>query len=229
MHERNEDVQHWIISRNDWLRSLAIGLGILLVFGGNACEGCAEEIPAAKFPTPFERGDGWDTATYKDGMKYYSELAAASEQVTIHSMGKTDSGYPLSVVLITDQNHIAPDEVSKDPRTVLLINNAIHPGESDGVDASMAFARDLVCNGEAYDKLLKDVIVAIIPFYNIGGALNRNSSTRANQNGPREYGFRGNGRNYDLNRDFLKCDTRNAKSFAEIFQLLDPDFFIVQC
>ena len=226
MHERNEDVQHWIISRNDWLRSLAIGLGVLLVFGGNACEGCAEEIPAAKFPTPFERGDGWDTATYKDGMKYYSELAAASKQVTIHSMGKTDSGYPLSVVLITDQNHIAPDEVNKDPRTVLLINNAIHPGESDGVDASMAFARDLVCDGEAYDKLLKDVIVAIIPFYNIGGALNRNSGTRANQNGPREYGFRGNGRNYDLNRDFLKCDTRNAKSFAEIFQLLDPDFFI---
>lgn len=218
-------MQNWLISRDFWL-PLAFGLGTLLIDCGSAGKGCAEDLAASQFPTPFERGDGWDTATYKDGMKYYAELAATSQQVTIHSMGKTDSGYPLRVVLITNQNHIALEEVSNDPRTVLLINNAIHPGESDGVDASMAFARDLVCNRKAYDKLLQEVIVAIIPFYNIGGALNRNSGTRANQNGPREYGFRGNGRNYDLNRDFLKCDTRNAQSFAEIFQLLDPDFFI---
>ena len=70
------------------------------------------------------------------------------------------------------------------------------------------------------------MIVAIIPLYNIGGALNRNSGTRANQNGPREYGFRGNARNYDLNRDFIKCDTENARSFAEIFHKLDPDLFL---
>ena len=218
-------MQNWVIGRVFWLSS-AFGIGALLINGGGAGKGCAQELSATLFPTPFERGDGWDTATYNDGMKYYAELAAASRQVTMHSMGKTDSGYPLSVVLITDQNHIALEDVRKDPRTVLLINNAIHPGESDGVDASMAFARDLVCDAETYDKSLRDVIVAIIPFYNIGGALNRNSGTRANQNGPREYGFRGNGRNYDLNRDFLKCDTRNAQSFAEIFQLLDPDFFI---
>ena len=208
------------------LISLTLGFSFVLMCVVNPSDGFAQDLPAAKFPTPYERGDGWDTATYKEGMNYYAELAAASQQLTIHTMGKTDSGYPLSVVLITDPNHVALEEVSKDTRTVLLINNAIHPGESDGVDASMAFARDLVFEGEAYDEWLQDVIVAIIPFYNIGGALNRNSGTRANQNGPREYGFRGNGRNYDLNRDFLKCDTRNAKSFAEIFQLLDPDFFI---
>jgi hypothetical protein len=31
--------------------------------------------------------------------------------------------------------------------------------------------------------------------------LNRNSTSRTNQNGPEEYGFRGNARNFDLNRD----------------------------
>lgn len=196
------------------------GLGIAEVFG--------EEIAKTDFPTPFEMGDGWETATYESGIQYYADLAEASDQITLHTMGKTDSGFPLSVVLITDSNHVDLAAVSQDERTVLLINNAIHPGESDGVDASMAFARDLVADSNIYAELLQNVIVAIIPFYNIGGALNRNTGTRANQNGPREYGFRGNGRNYDLNRDFMKCDTRNAKSFAEIFQLLDPDFLLIR-
>lgn len=226
MSQKNKDVEDGVIRRYFSLISSALGFSFVLICVVNPSEGFAQDLSAAKFPTPYEGGDGWDTATYKEGMKYYAELAAASQQLTIHTMGKTDSGYPLSVILITDPNHVALEEVSKDTRTVLLINNAIHPGESDGVDASMAFARDLVFKEEAYGEWLQDVIVAIIPFYNIGGALNRNSGTRANQNGPREYGFRGNGRNYDLNRDFLKCDTRNAKSFAEIFQLLDPDFFI---
>ncbi len=185
---------------------------------------CYSQEP--QWSTPFERSDGWETADYDSAIAYYQQLADNSDQLTINTMGKTDSGFPLSLVLVTDENHVALADVASDPRTVLLINNAIHPGESDGVDASMAFARDLVFDTERYQSLLDNVIVAIIPLYNIGGALNRNTGTRANQNGPREYGFRGNGRNYDLNRDFMKCDTRNAKSFAQIFHLLDPDFFI---
>ncbi|NHZ85173.1 MAG: hypothetical protein GWP19_04755, partial [Planctomycetia bacterium] len=65
-----------------------------------------------------------------------------------------------------------------------------------------------------------------IPMYNIGGVLNRNSTTRANQNGPEEYGFRGNARNLDLNRDFVKLDSENAKSITKIFHEWNPDFFI---
>ena len=56
--------------------------------------------------------------------------------------------------------------------------------------------------------------------------LNRNSHTRANQNGPIEYGFRGNTRNFDLNRDFVKQDTKNAAAFADIFHAVNPDVFI---
>jgi hypothetical protein len=40
-----------------------------------------------------------------------------------------------------------------------------------------------------------------------------------------KYGFRGNARNYDLNRDFIKSDTRN-KSFVEIFHKINADVFI---
>lgn len=198
----------------------------LLSFLLGAGTSVANDTWKEEYPTPFELGDGWDTTDYPNAIAYYQRLAEFRDQLTIQEFGKTDSGKPLSLVLVTGKQAIKLSEVSRDERTVLLINNAIHPGESDGVDASMAFARDLVHDKQKYGAILEEVIIAIIPVYNIGGALNRNTGTRANQNGPREYGFRGNGRNYDLNRDFMKCDTRNARSFAQIFQLLDPDFFI---
>ena len=89
----------------------------------------------------------------------------------------------------------------------------------------MLLIRDIVQN-DSLKKSYSNSLIAVIPVYNIGGALNRNSHTRANQNGPKEYGFRGNSRNYDLNRDFIKQDTKNAAAFAEIFHIIDPDIFI---
>ena len=87
----------------------------------------------------------------------------------------------------------------------------------------MMLSRDII--GKKI-TLPDNVVLAIIPVYNIGGALNRNSFSRANQNGPESYGFRGNAQNLDLNRDFIKCDSKNARSFTEIFHYLNPDIFI---
>ncbi|HMI08010.1 MAG TPA: hypothetical protein VK528_10720, partial [Flavobacterium sp.] len=102
-------------------------------------------------------------------------------------------------------------------------NNGIHAGEPDGIDATMMYFRDLA-TGKL--KAPKNTVLVAIPVYNIGGALNRNSTSRVNQDGPEEYGFRGNGRNYDLNRDFIKSDARNTKSLVEIFHLTNPEIFI---
>jgi hypothetical protein len=70
------------------------------------------------------------------------------------------------------------------------------------------------------------VLLAIIPVYNIGGCLNRSSNYRVDQNGPEEFGFRGNSQNLDLNRDFIKSDSKEAKAFASIYQQLQPQIFI---
>ena len=39
-------------------------------------------------------------------------------------------------------------------------------------------------------------------------------------------GFRGNARNLDLNRDFAKCDSKNAQTFNQIFSAWDPDIYL---
>ena len=175
--------------------------------------------------TTFEKSNFQSTSTYEEGMLFYNTLAKTHNQVNIQLKGLTDAGIPLHLVLISKDGDFDIASNRNKGRAILLINNAIHPGEPDGVEASQMLARDILENDEL-GNLLDKTLVAIIPFYNIGGVLNRNTGSRTNQNGPAEKGFRGNGRNFDLNRDFIKNDTRNAQSFAEIFHQLDPDILI---
>ncbi|ACT96295.1 M14 family metallopeptidase [Dyadobacter fermentans] len=177
-----------------------------------------------QYQTRFEKSGGKQTPTYDEGIAFYRQLAKNFPQVQMREKGLTDSGRPLHLVLYSKNKVFDIAKLKSQGKAILFINNAIHPGESDGVDASMMLLRDILVNPAKFPEL-DNVVVAIIPFYNIGGALNRNSTTRTNQNGPEEYGFRGNARNYDLNRDFIKSDTRNARSFAAIFHELDPDLF----
>lgn len=172
--------------------------------------------------TPFESSGG--TGTWQEVILYYEQLAATSDYVRITPQGITDSGKPLHLVTIDLTGNHDPQAAREAERTIILINNGIHPGEPDGIEASMMLARDLL--EEEHRHLLENAFLAIIPVYNVGGALNRNATSRVNQDGPAEYGFRGNARNYDLNRDFIKADTRNARSFHAIYHHLKPDIFI---
>ncbi len=173
--------------------------------------------------TAFERSKAKETTTYKECIAYYQLLAKASTNLQLKTFGNTDAGYPLHLVIYSSDKSFEPAKWHKGNKVVVMINNGIHPGEPDGIDASMMFMRDVV---QGKIKTHANVVFAVIPVYNIGGSLNRNKFSRVNQNGPDSYGFRGNAQNLDLNRDFTKCDSRNARTFIEIFQWLDPDIFI---
>ena len=187
---------------------------------------CQQETPSNKdFTTQFEKSGGTETPEYKDVISYYKDLSDTYSEISLFEMGATDSGNPLHIVVFNSDGKIALKDIKNSSKNRMLINNGIHPGESDGIDASMMLLRDIVQN-DSLKKVYQNTIITVIPIYNIGGALNRNSHTRANQNGPKAYGFRGNARNYDLNRDFIKQDTKNAAAFAGIYHTIDPDVFI---
>ena len=175
-----------------------------------------------KYDTFFEKGNGNQTGTYQETIAYYRLLANDFPTIEMQKMGLTDSGEPLHIVIFNPDKQFDFEKIKKN-KAVILLNNGIHAGEPDGIDASMQLLRDLAL-GKI--KAPKNTVIVCIPVYNIGGALNRNSTTRTNQDGPEIYGFRGNARNYDLNRDFIKADTRNTKSFVEIFHKINPDIFI---
>ncbi len=181
--------------------------------------------PAPDWRTPFERGNGNTTATYEECLGYYQRLDAAYPEIQLSEAGSTDSGRPLHVVVVSGDGDMDPVSLRAKGRRIVFIQNGIHPGEPEGIDASLMLARDYV-QQKALHRQLDDVTLVIIPIYNVGGALNRNSGTRTNQNGPESYGFRGNARNLDLNRDYIKQDSRNARSFAALFQRWQPDVYV---
>ncbi len=174
--------------------------------------------------TPFEK-DNSVTATYQEVIDYFKNLDKTYKQLELKEWGMTDSGHPLHVAVLSKNRVFDPFKLRQQGKFILLINNAIHPGEPEGVDATMMLVRDYLQKPEL-NKLLDRVVVVVIPFYNIGGGLNRGSYSRANQNGPKEYGFRGNAKNLDLNRDFIKTDSKNAQTFNQIFNHWKPDVFI---
>ena len=198
-------------------------LGILLL--ALTCLTCQQKNSNNTFITQFEKSGGTETPEYIDVISYYKELSNSYPEISFFEMGETDAGYPLHIVVFNTDGKTQLNRIKNSTKNSVLINNGIHPGESDGIDASMLLLRDIVQN-DSLKKSYQNTLIVVIPIYNIGGSLNRNSHTRANQNGPKEYGFRGNTRNYDLNRDFVKQDTKNAAAFAKIFHTIDPDIFI---
>jgi hypothetical protein len=194
---------------------------IILLFLITSCSNESKK-KTVDFTTTFEKSGGTQTATYVETIQYFSDLAETYPMISIQEIGTTDSGKTLHIVTLNPDKDFDFKSI-RETKRILLINNGIHPGESDGIDATMMLYRDIA---EGKIEAPKNTVLVTIPIYNVGGSLNRNSTTRTNQNGPESYGFRGNARNYDLNRDFIKSDTKNAQTFAQIFHLVQPDVFI---
>lgn len=203
------------------MKHVPLVLGIFLLF--SACEVKAP-IPTGDLQTPFEQQENY-SASYEEGIAYYEKLDGRFTKCKLKEVGKTDSGKPLHLAILSKEMDFELAELADSEKPLFFINNAIHPGEPCGVDATMMLFRDILTN-DTLNTWLDKVNIVAIPYYNISGAMNRNSTTRANQNGPQEYGFRGNIKNLDLNRDFIKADSKNARAFNRVFAKLKPDVFI---
>ena len=137
--------------------------------------------------TKFEKSGGTQTPTYFEIIDWWQKLDQQSGKVKLLTMGMTDAGFPLHLAVVANQGDYNFDNIRKNNKRIILINNGIHPGEPDGIDASMLLARDIAINKI---KLPDNIVIAIIPVYNIGGCLNRSPDYRVDQNGPEEFGFR---------------------------------------
>jgi len=164
--------------------------------------------------------------TYYEAIDMFKLLDEYYENALLLEKGLTDCGKPLHLFVINDEPEFNPEKIRQQGKTILFINNGIHAGEPEGIDASLEFADDILRDKDGMAKLLKNTVIIIIPVYNIGGVLNRSAYNRSGQTTPYETGFRGNYANLDLNRDFTKCDSENARSFTKIFTEWNPDVFL---
>ena len=125
--------------------------------------------------TKFEKSGGTKTPSYHEIIDWWQKLDQQSGKIKLLTMGMTDAGYPLHLAVVSNQGDYNFENIRKNNKRVIFINNGIHPGEPDGIDASMLLARDIVFNKI---KFPDNIVLAIIPVYNIGGCLNRSANYR---------------------------------------------------
>ena len=176
--------------------------------------------------TPYELGNQNQTTTHADCIAWYQDLAQRYPSVLqFKVVGTSDAGVPIHAGVVSSDGVFEREQIKAAGRPVFFNNNGIHPGEPEGVDGCMALVRDFCTQPERLAALGQTVFL-FVPLYNVDGSLNRADTSRVNQDGPEQFGFRGNSRHLDLNRDFVKCDTLTAQVFNKLFAAWDPDVMV---
>ncbi len=180
----------------------------------------------ADWQTPAEKSAYRTTPDYAETMAYLKRVeAAAPAQVKIEPFGQSGEGRELDIVIASKDGDFDPAKIHASRRPIVLVQNSIHAGEMDGKDSCLALLRDMVIT-KTQAALLNNAVFVFIPMYNADGHERRSPYNRINQNGPEEMGWRGNGMNLNLNRDYLKADAPETRAFLKMFHEWLPDFFV---
>ncbi len=175
--------------------------------------------------TQYEKSGGKSSATYSGTISFYKKLCALSEFASMHSIGKSSQGRKIPYIYFGDPACNTPEKARTSGKFILFIQNCIHPGESEGNDATMLLMRELLSSGKM-EELSKDMIILLVPIFNVDGHSRASKFNRVNQDGPELQGWRTTAVNLNLNRDYLKADSPEMRGMLRFINAWNPDFFI---
>jgi dipeptidyl-peptidase-4 len=178
-------------------------------FSGGAAS--AQEIRL----TPGERA-GFQRPTSHDEMWAYLEaLRASSTDFELGAYGKTWEGRDLPFAIFARPTVSQPYEAWATGRPVVVLAANVHGGERTLREALLVLMRDLATPGSAPNALLDQLVVLTVPQINPDGF----EAT--------EWGTRGNARGVDLNRDYVKLEHPEIRSFVgNVLQSWQPHLFV---
>ena len=167
------------------------------------------------------------TSDYQQTRDYLSKLVAASGgSIVLHDLPeKSAEGHPMVMAIASLEVDKSPAGLNESGKPTIFVEAEIHPGEANGKDAMFMLLRDMTTGDKPLASVLEKVNILFIPTVNIDGDLRRSAYGRINQNGPQETGWRVNGLNYNLNRDFTKLDSAEIRNVAWVFNTYDLSFF----
>lgn len=175
--------------------------------------------------TFFENSGFLATPDYNESIEYFQRFEKNSPYAKMFSFGTSPQGRELYCFVVSKDKMFTPVEINKRKKPVVLILNGIHAGEIEGKDACMILLREILITKEK-ENLIDNCVLMIIPVFNVDGHERKSPFNRINQNGPTEMGWRTTAHNLNLNRDFMKADAPEMKSFLKLFNEWLPDFFI---
>src|SRR6184192_2346050 len=184
-----------------------------------ACIAFCEVIMAAELPkTAAETSNYLSTSRYADVMAFVGAIQRADADIRVETFATTNEGRALPLVIV---GPYTPRSARASGKPVAFIMANIHAGEVEGKEAAQMLLRDLV---STHRKLRDDVIVLVAPIYNADGNELISPEHRTTQHGPLNgVGVRENAQGLDLNRDYMKLESPEARGLiANVLHRWDP-------
>jgi hypothetical protein len=175
--------------------------------------------------TRAEKTSFQETSRYDETIDYCKKLMAASPWIHYTSFGKSPEGRDLPLIIASREKLFTSQAARKQNQFVVLIINSIHAGEIAGKDASLMLLREMAIT-KKLESLLQNVIVMVVPIYNVDGHERFGAYNRINQNGPKEMGWRTTSQNLNLNRDFMKADQPETQAMLKLYNEWLPEFML---
>lgn len=198
----------------------------LLPFAACGARPAAPSLLPSQLISTAETTDYVSTGTYDEALRLCADFPRAFPgRARCDEVGRSAQERPLVALTISEDGVLTPEQARAQGRPVLLVEGGIHAGEIEGKDAGFAILRD-VLEGKVAPGAAKSVTLVFVPVINPDGHERRSPNNRPNQRGPKEMGFRTNGRNLNLNRDFLKADTSEIRAILGLMNRWDPAVFV---
>ncbi|HKK93672.1 MAG TPA: M14 family metallopeptidase [Longimicrobiales bacterium] len=202
----------------------AIALAVLALFTAG-CDVRPPTTPASELAGLETRGErsGWiETSSHAEVMDFLRAADEGSASAHLETMGYTTEGRPIPLLVIGDVEDGSPEAVRASGKLRVYLQGDIHGGEVPGKEALQMLVRDLL-TGQTTDWT-DELVLLVNPIYNADGNERVALGNRPRQHGPiGGMGQRPNAQGYDLNRDHMKLDSPEARSFAAMLTAYDPE------
>ena len=171
-----------------------------------------------------ERTNYEETSRYDDLGAFLKALPATSPLVRTMSFGTTEEGRAMPLVTLSNPAVARPADKPAGRPVVFILAN-IHGGEVEGKEAVQVLMRRMT-SGDLR-PLLDRMVIVIAPNYNADGNEAVDVKNRTAQYGPiGGVGRRENAKGLDLNRDYMKLESAEARALAAAFTAWDPHLMI---
>ncbi|MDG2014261.1 MAG: DPP IV N-terminal domain-containing protein, partial [Pirellulaceae bacterium] len=183
--------------------------------------------PIKDLKTVAESSNFTATSNYADVLSFVDQCSTA-DHVTRFDFGKSVEGRAMVGTLIANPPFVmetARSSQQPDPRLRILLLGNIHSGECAGKEALLAMLRELALDPN--HPWLADCVILIAPNYNVDANERVGLNQRPGQVGPSKgMGQRENAMQLDLNRDFVKLESPEARSLVKLIDEFNPHLFI---
>lgn len=194
----------------------------LMPWQGNSVELLQSQGPLT---TDFELSNGVTSPDYNNTMQFVERLVAANPtQFSAVTIGQSRAGREIKMIIANESGEFSSNMLKNNGKPTILIQAGIHSGEIDGKDAGFMLLRD-IATGKRRD-ILDKVNILFIPILNVDGHERRSEFNRINQRGPEKMGFRTNGNNLNLNRDYTKLDTPGVRAVIKVINEFSPELYV---